>query len=197
MTCILEGELFLSGIHEYNTDTLKQNNIHTIINVAKECEHYDDMFVGFRKYNFLFDDEFVDIHDEIPRVVNLIESELKFGAVLIHCRAGMSRSATFALAFIMKHKNLTITDAYRLVKEKRPIKPNPSFMMSLMRYEADLFGTRSFMDFYDGYSVDYIMELLDAPNCEFLNIRQRFIDKNRDVHETCQSLYYDPLFTIV
>ena len=37
------------------------------------------------------------------------------GCVLVHCLAGISRSPTLAIAFIMKHMRMSSDDAYRLV----------------------------------------------------------------------------------
>ena len=41
--------------------------------------------------------------------------------VLVHCRAGKSRSATIIIAYLMKKYNMTFEKAYNLVKSKRPI----------------------------------------------------------------------------
>lgn len=196
MTCILNGKLYLAGIDEYNFVFLETHNIGTIINVAKECTGCDN-YPGCRKYYFPYDDDFIDIHDELEKIIQLIHDEMKYGAVLVHCRAGMSRSATFVVAYIMKYQNLNLIDAFRFVHSLRPIKPNPSFMKSLMKFELELFGSNSFIDQFDNYSVDYIMMCLDAPSGVFLKIRQRFIDKSRDARETVNSLFADPLFTML
>ena len=66
----------------------------------------------------------------------------KDGKVLIHCFAGISRSSTFLLAFLMKVKNMTLADAYHLLKSKRAkCEPNIGFMVQLKAYEKTLFGS--------------------------------------------------------
>ena len=68
------------------------------------------------------------------------EGQERNASVLVHCQAGISRSATMVIAFLMKNKELTLNDAYKLVKEKRPvISPNLNFMGSLLKYEKTSF----------------------------------------------------------
>lgn len=58
--------------------------------------------------------------------------------VLVHCHAGVSRSATVTVAYIMKQQGLCLGDAYKFVKELRPvISPNLNFMGQLLKYERN------------------------------------------------------------
>jgi hypothetical protein len=53
---------------------------------------------------------------------------------LFHCYAGKSRSVVIALAFLVEVLNMTLENAFALVKEKRPIiEPRPFFMEILRR----------------------------------------------------------------
>ena len=64
--------------------------------------------------------------------------------VLIHCHAGISRSPTIAIAYIMKHINMSALEAYAFVqRSRRIISPNLNFMGQLVEYESKLKGFSS------------------------------------------------------
>ena len=53
--------------------------------------------------------------------------------------AGVSRSVTLTIAYLMTYFGLSMQAAYQLVKEKRPaISPNLNFMGQLVAYEKEL-----------------------------------------------------------
>ena len=58
------------------------------------------------------------IADKINEVAN------KKGVCLVHCVAGISRSATMVIVYLMKHLKLNLKDAHALVKSKRPFVSN-------------------------------------------------------------------------
>ena len=51
----------------------------------------------------------------------MMTEELPRTNVLVHCIAGVSRSATIVMAYLMKSQGMTLQQAHRLVKSKRPI----------------------------------------------------------------------------
>lgn len=66
------------------------------------------------------------------------------GAVLVHCAAGVSRSASLCLAYLMKYHRVCLAEAYAWVKSRRPIiRPNGGFWRQLINYERKLFGKNS------------------------------------------------------
>uniref|UniRef100_A0A7S4GJ16 protein-tyrosine-phosphatase n=1 Tax=Eutreptiella gymnastica TaxID=73025 RepID=A0A7S4GJ16_9EUGL len=69
------------------------------------------------------------------------DARKKNGKVLIHCRAGVSRSSCASIAYLMWHYKMKLKDAYEYVKERRPIAhPNKGFLNQLITYEKYLFG---------------------------------------------------------
>ena len=57
------------------------------------------------------------------------------GKILIHCQAGVSRSATILAACLMKSKKIKRDEALEIIKRKRAcIAPNDGFMEQLDLY---------------------------------------------------------------
>lgn len=61
------------------------------------------------------------------------------GKVLVHCQAGVSRSATICLAYVMSHKCLNMEQAFEFVKSRRTvISPNVNFLRQLLEFEKNI-----------------------------------------------------------
>merc|ERR1711879_281491 len=70
------------------------------------------------------------------------------GAVLVHCREGLSRSPSTVIAFLMKKHSWTLARAYDHVMERnRKLRINDGFKRQLMQFEFSLFNSNSF-DFF-------------------------------------------------
>ncbi|KAJ3604036.1 hypothetical protein NHX12_028777 [Muraenolepis orangiensis] len=83
--------------------------------------------------------------DHFHRVADRIELVRRSnGRTLVHCNAGVSRSATLCMAYLMKHRDETLLEAHRWVKSRRPIvRPNVGFWRQLIDYEKELRGSTS------------------------------------------------------
>lgn len=58
---------------------------------------------------------------------------------LVHCKMGVSRSASTVIAYAMKEFGWPLEKAYNYVKQKRSItRPNAGFMRQLSEYEGIL-----------------------------------------------------------
>lgn len=54
------------------------------------------------------------------------------GAVLVHCQGGMSRSPCMAMAYLIQHKGLTLSEAAEMISLARPaVRPRPTFILEL------------------------------------------------------------------
>lgn len=66
------------------------------------------------------------------------------GRTLVHCVAGVSRSAALCLAYLMKYERMTLRKAFVHLRSKRPsVRPNTGFFRQLIAYERRLFGRSS------------------------------------------------------
>ncbi|OJT14984.1 Dual specificity protein phosphatase PPS1 [Trametes pubescens] len=68
------------------------------------------------------------------------------GKVLVHCRVGVSRSATVVIAYVMKHLSLPLVDAYLIVRSRRLsvlIQPNMRLLYNLLGWEVKLARDRT------------------------------------------------------
>jgi protein-tyrosine phosphatase len=58
------------------------------------------------------------------------------GGVLVHCYAGVSRSSTCVIAYLMQEKDMTFEQAFSFASKKRPvIFPNMGFQRQLTEFE--------------------------------------------------------------
>ena len=61
------------------------------------------------------------------------------GCVLVHCNAGISRSASIVLAYLLGIHYMKYEDAYQLLKTARSmIRPNIGFVQQLKEYAAEI-----------------------------------------------------------
>lgn len=142
--------LFLgSRIAASNKDLLVSKGIKYIVNAAVEIPNYFDEENQFTYYRLDLDDDVeVTVASHLEGVVNFINKAMSENVgVLVHCQAGISRSATFIIYYLMKVKGMTLKDAYEHTKGKRyNIGPNVGFMRQLVDLEKQLFNSNSMDD---------------------------------------------------
>lgn len=84
----------------------------------------------------LYDCETENISRYFEDTYNYIAEGLEMGNVYVHCFAGVSRSATIVISYLMKKFQWSLSQALALTKKKRKyINPNPGFMRQLRKYE--------------------------------------------------------------
>lgn len=110
-----------------------------ILNVTREI---DNFFPGmFDYFNVrVYDDEKTDLLKHWDNTFKYIQrAKLEGSKVLVHCKMGISRSASVVIAYAMKQYNWEFSQAIQHVKEKRScIKPNKNFLAQLETYQGIL-----------------------------------------------------------
>jgi len=136
-TEILPGKLYLTSIFEAEDQNyLDQQQISAILTINSEPLKPGTPGSIVNKYLCLGDNCTTNIADYFDEIVTFIENNK---CVLVHCYAGISRSATAVLAYLMKTRNMQLDMALRFLQSKRHvIMPNFSFMGQLKCYENEL-----------------------------------------------------------
>ncbi|KAK7108110.1 hypothetical protein V1264_015904 [Littorina saxatilis] len=118
-------------------ETAQINGINYILNVSTNCPRPAYVQEGHFHRIPIGDNYSEKILPFLPEAFQFLDKVHEAnGCVLVHCLAGISRSPTLAMAFIMKHMRMSSDDAYRYVKDKRPtISPNFNFLGQLLEYE--------------------------------------------------------------
>uniref|UniRef100_A0A4W3IZL0 Dual specificity protein phosphatase 10 n=1 Tax=Callorhinchus milii TaxID=7868 RepID=A0A4W3IZL0_CALMI len=134
--------LFLGNEQDaQDLEKMQRMNIGYIINVTTHLPlyHYDKGIFHYKRLPAT-DSNKQNLRQYFEEAFEFIEEAHQCGnGLLIHCQAGVSRSATIVIAYLMKHTRMTMTDAYKFVKGKRPIiSPNLNFMGQLLEFEEDL-----------------------------------------------------------
>lgn len=81
----------------------------------------------------------IDYFDQVADRIEKIRQE--DGKSLVHCVAGVSRSVSLVLAYLMKYADMSLKNAFHHVRSVRPqVRPNLGFFKQLIEYEQRLFG---------------------------------------------------------
>jgi hypothetical protein len=77
-----------------------------------------------------------DISKHFEEAFQFIDENIKLGRnVLVHCHAGVSRSAALLAAYLIKSRQWTAEQAVSLIRSKRPrAKPNDAFFQQLKEF---------------------------------------------------------------
>jgi hypothetical protein len=98
---------------------LRRHRIRRVLNVARECPVIPDCAREFQVRHIPLDDHSdAPIGDYLDDACEFIREGLRRGeGVLVHCRMGVSRSASFVIAFIMKYGGSLISPVTGISKK--------------------------------------------------------------------------------
>jgi dual specificity phosphatase 12 len=128
--------LFLSGIDPtYDPEVVRRFGcIISLVSAPRFIAHIHHP----KHYVFYVDDGDVNISQYFKPIIELLRTQPT--PILVHCMAGISRSATVVAAYLLyTFRTLNVRDVLEFMRSRRPIiRPNPSFRGQLERFERRL-----------------------------------------------------------
>lgn len=130
---VLPG-LFIGNIHSSGDQPFLLNKrIRAVIDLANSL-HNQKFNRNIKVYKINIDDSpNSNLKPWLKHTYDFIHKSLEQNqSVLVFCRAGVSRSASIVIHYLMRHYNISYYDAYRYLKAKRrQIQPNEGFVRQL------------------------------------------------------------------
>lgn len=120
----------------------RKHNIRLVVNASKNIPISAEGDV--LSYRVPVDDDPGDndvMLAHLPIVVLVIDDVLRYKhGVLVHCRAGMQRSAAVVAGYLMWKRGLTADEAFEFINSKKheTFWPVPTFEPALRRWETEL-----------------------------------------------------------
>lgn len=124
-----------------NLESLARLGIRYILNVTPNLPNLFEKNGDFHYKQIPISDHWSqNLSQFFPEAIAFIDEALSQNCgVLVHCLAGVSRSVTVTVAYLMQKLHLSLNDAYDLVKRKKStISPNFNFMGQLLDFERSL-----------------------------------------------------------
>uniref|UniRef100_A0A6Q2ZLV4 protein-serine/threonine phosphatase n=1 Tax=Esox lucius TaxID=8010 RepID=A0A6Q2ZLV4_ESOLU len=151
-----------------NLEELQNSGVRYILNVTREI---DNFFPGMFEYHNIrvYDEEATNLLEYWNDTYKFITKAKKAGAkCLVHCKMGVSRSASTVIAYAMKEYGWDLGRAFDHVKERRTVtKPNPSFMRQLEEYQGILLASKQRHNkLWRSHSDSDLSERYETPLCK-------------------------------
>lgn len=117
-----------------NPDFIRKSKIAIVLNLAKELDDHH-VVPGVQLVKVGMDDGVMANPGLFDKAADVIANAVAAkNPILVHCAAGISRSSTAVIAYLMQHLGKGWRSALKTLKKKRPIvNPHPKLMQTLMR----------------------------------------------------------------
>ena len=138
-----KGAVYL-GNYEAASDValLKKHGVKAVLTVAADLRLNYPSSEGFT-HEVISAQDMVsfDLSKHFSRCFDFIDRLRAETNVLVHCLAGISRSATIVIMYLMRGSHMSFESAFSFVKKRRKIIfPNPGFVRQLRVFSSQLKG---------------------------------------------------------
>uniref|UniRef100_A0A1I7Y1U5 Dual specificity protein phosphatase n=1 Tax=Steinernema glaseri TaxID=37863 RepID=A0A1I7Y1U5_9BILA len=120
-------------------EILERYGVTHVVNCASRVENWFPCRLEYLQVHVV-DILTANIKQHFPSVLDFMRRAIVGGGtVFVHCNAGISRSTTFVIAYLMKFEGLSYEEALAEVRKTRAIaRPNDGFARQLKEFEEEL-----------------------------------------------------------
>ncbi|CAI2367253.1 unnamed protein product [Moneuplotes crassus] len=180
MNKIIEGLYLGNYLASSDKKLLKKHGITHILRVVRE--DIGEVFPKDFTYKFMelrdipeqdIKTHFEEAHKFIDNALRCSKDLKSHNKVLVHCHAGVSRSSTMVISYLMKrYINFSFEEAFRFVKSKRSIiQPNSGFIKQLKEFEKQLKSKVSSPSSVSSCSSQFSRESSTRDSIDYLNTK--------------------------
>ncbi|CAG2117325.1 unnamed protein product [Medioppia subpectinata] len=140
----ITDNVYLTGVGGIVRENIVGLRISCIINATYEAPNYDVKGLECIRVPIddTVDDDISPYLEEVADKLNEVVSENR--RAIVHCVAGISRSSSLVLAYLVKYQKLTLKEAFIHCRKCRELsQPNVGFFKSLIEFERKMFGKTS------------------------------------------------------
>ncbi|CAK89645.1 unnamed protein product (macronuclear) [Paramecium tetraurelia] len=142
MNCVFEldgRKLYLGNINAANDSSyLRKHDVGAVLSVIDTSDIKLEKSV-IHLWIAAEDCEKVQLIRYFDQASNFIQDNLRHTNVLVHCYAGISRSSSLIIAYLLKCQGYSLKEALTKLKCQRPqVDPNDGFLEQLKQYEEKL-----------------------------------------------------------
>ena len=177
---IIPDKLYLSNLS--SADCIRYKITHAVnLSESNESVSTKTLLINIQdKPHIKIQEHFQEANDFIDKAIS------DGGRVLVYCHAGVSRSATIVISYLIEKCNISLRQAYLYVLSiKNDICPNIGFFKALQEFEVKLFGLEGPSFSTTDY---YTKKLSKIYGFEESKIRNVLTENNIDENETIRVL---------